>query len=79
MNISDFCKTAKKSNWKIYIMNDSRGYCVFQTFAGDEPEFIQTQRGKIRYWKSLDVLVKNISAAGFAGDVQLEISQQLTL
>jgi hypothetical protein len=79
MKIKDFCISARKANWKLYIMHDSNGYCVFQQFVSDDPEFISTQRGQVRYWKSLDVLIKHVTENGFSGDVQLEISRQSTL
>jgi len=75
VRIRDFCKTSMNEDWKICInKEEGKGYCVYHQKDEDtDPVFIETSLYKIRYWKILGNLEKNLGESGYRGPIELII------
>lgn len=76
MMIKDFCKMAMFSKISLKVVETNAGFCVG---LGSSNETIQTQRGKTRFWKSFDVLLKHLKENQYQGIVEFELSNQLSI
>jgi len=78
--IKEFANLSRVNDWKLTILEELNGYrVVYQKDEKTEPICLVTQKNDVRYWKSVDVLIKHLTEAGFSGYIEIHISKQLSI
>jgi len=80
MNILDFCRVATMTNQNIKGKQWPDGtWSVYYGREKFKTEYIKTQRGEIRKWKSLDVMFKHLNNYKLSTEVSFTFSNQIEL
>jgi len=80
MQIKDLAQSATAAGAKMSVVKSSNGYGLSAVYGSKtDPVQCFTQRGEVRYWKSLDVLMKHLSAVRYVGKIEYMMHHQSDL
>lgn len=79
MRLNEFCQAARRFKKPIKAYSSPEGYSLYLEGSDDEPLRLDTDKGDLRTFKSLDSVYRTLSRHHFEGEVLFQVTQQGSL